>query len=121
MERAAVNIDELYVVLRGWAIAKKIHTYLDLSKQYEARTHEWFEPHGSWDVPLGSLNLHLHQHGAPALSALVVVGATGEPGGGFWGSAQSVPSRPKSDVERLAAWSKIVKDVHAYPWPPSLP
>ncbi|MBK8942893.1 MAG: hypothetical protein IPM79_36170 [Polyangiaceae bacterium] len=74
-----MNIDELYVVLRGWAIAKKIHTYLDLSKQYEARTHEWFEPHGSWDVPLGSLNLHLHQHGAPALSALVVVGRPASP------------------------------------------
>lgn len=121
MDRLPPNIDDLYVILRGWAVAKKYGTYLSLSKEYEARTHEWFEPHGSWDAPLGNLNLHLHEHGAPALSALVVVGEKGEPGGGFWGSAPSVPSRPKKDLDRVAAWSEIVKKVHAYPWPPSLP
>lgn len=95
--------------------------YTDLSNQYKARTNEWFEPHGSWDEPLGALNQQLHRIGAPAISALVVLKGPQEPGGEFWGSAPSVPARPKNEVERLAAWGTIVKAVHAYNWPSRLP
>lgn len=121
---AGPNLDDIYVILRSWAVAKpgQIHTYTELSKQYEARTTEWFEPHGTWDGPLGELNNRLHAAGAPALSALVVLQASpAQPGGGFWGSAPSVPPRPKTEMGRLSEWSKIVKEVHAYSWPTSMP
>jgi len=117
------NLDDLYVVLRGWAVAKpgQIHPYSELSRQYQARTGDWFEPHGSWDAPLGALNNRLHAVGAPALSALVVLKETRIPGDDFWGSAPNVPARPKGEIERLAEWSKIVAKVHGYAWPNALP
>jgi hypothetical protein len=121
---ATVNLDDLYVILRAWAVAKpgKIQPYSELSRQYQARTSEWSDPHGSWDVPLGALNQRLHEIGAPAISALVVLKKDPpEPGAGFWASAPSVPPRPKSDVARMSEWAKIVKAVHAHPWPLSLP
>ncbi len=122
---ATPNIDDLYVVLRAWAVAKpgQINPYTELSRQYQARTSDWFEPHGSWDAPLGELNQHVYTAaGAPALSALVVLKKNPpEPGGGFWGCAPNVPARPKTDIERLAEWSRIVAEVHAYDWPPALP
>lgn len=120
---AKPNLDDIYVILRSWAVAKpgKIRTYTDLSKEYQARTNDWFEPHGSWDRPLGELNNRLHVIGAPALSALVVLKETQEPGAAFWGCSPNVPSRPKVDVERIAAWSKIVADIHSYTWPLSMP
>lgn len=118
-----VNLDDLYVVLRSWAVAKpgQIHPYSELSRQYRSRTGDWFEPHGSWDVPLGALNQRLHAAGAPALSALVIVNMAKEPGAGFWGSAPSVPPRPKTEMGRLAEWSRIVMVVHGYAWPSSMP
>jgi hypothetical protein len=122
MANVSPNLDDLYVVLRSWAVAKQTHTYTELSHEYQARTNDWFEPHRSWDAPLGALNQRLHQGaGAPALSALVVLAESREPGGGFWGSAPSVPPRPKNDIERLSVWTSIVKAVHAFPWPLSLP
>lgn len=119
----SVNLDDLYVVLRAWAVAKpgQIHPYSELSKQYRDRTGDWFEPHGSWDRPLGELNRRLHAAGAPALSALVVLKESQEPGAAFWGCSPNVPPRPKGDVERIAAWSKIVTDVYSHAWPPSMP
>ncbi len=112
------NLDDLYVVLRAWALAKQRRTYTELSHQYQARTGHWFEPHGSWDRPLGALNQRLHSAiGAPALSALVVLKDVGEPGAAFWGCAPNVPPRPRSEIDRLAEWSRIVGDVHAYDWP----
>lgn len=122
MAHPTVNMDDLYVVLRPWAVAKQIHPYKELSRQYHVRTNDWFEPHGSWDVPLGALNQHLFETlGAPALSALVILDDAKEPGGGFWGSAPSVPPRPKTPMQRLTEWQKIVGNVHAYTWPPALP
>lgn len=118
------DIDEVYAILRRWAVAKpgQIGTYTDLSGEYLTRTGNWFEPHGSWDAPLGNLNQHLFDAlGAPALSALVVLKAEREPGGDFWGCAPNVPPRPATDIERLAEWARIVKDVHAYRWPATLP
>lgn len=111
-------------MLRAWAVAKpgQIHTYTELSWQYKARTGDWFEPHGSWDAPLGALNQRLDGIRAPALSALVVLNKEPpEPGGGFWGCAPNVPPRPKSDMQRLVTWQAIVKAVYAYRWPSSLP
>jgi hypothetical protein len=118
------NLDDLYIVLRAWAVAKhnQTRTYTDLSQDYKARTGDWFEPHGSWDKPLGELNRRLHAAGAPALSALVIVGATKEPGGGFWGCSPNVPPRPKNEFARLTEWQRIVADVLAHNnWPAALP
>jgi hypothetical protein len=44
------DIDDVYAILRRWALAKQIHTYTELSVEYKARTEDWFEPHGSWDA-----------------------------------------------------------------------
>lgn len=115
------TLDDLYAVLRKWAVAKTYGTYSDLSNEYQARTGDKFEPHGSWDAPLGNLNWQLHATGAPALSALVVLKTTGRPGGGFWGCAPNVPPRPKSESARDLEWARIVADVHAYTWPKALP
>lgn len=115
------DVEEVYAILRGWAVAGRYHSYLELSKEYQVRRGVWFEPHGSWDKPLGRLNERLHHAGAPALSALVVLGESQEPGGGFWGCAPNVPPRPKSETARIAAWSQIVKAVFAYAWSSVLP
>ena len=115
------DVGNVYVVLRQWAAAGKPQTYKQLSLDYHTRTGEWFEPHGSWEAPLGELNNLLALAGAPALSALVVLQDTKEPGDGFWGCASNVPSRPKKDIDRLAEWSRIVSDVIKFQWPATLP
>ena len=121
------NLADIYDVLRAWAVARpgQVGTYTDLSHEYLLATGHRFEPHGSWDVPLGQLNQRLHAViGAPALSALVTLGSNGsptEPGGGFWGSAPNVPLRPSNPLVRLSEWSRIVKEVHNYKWPAALP
>jgi hypothetical protein len=124
MVKPTPNPDDLYVVLRSHAVAKpgQLCTYTELSHQYKTRTGDWFEPHGSWDAPLGALNQRLHAAAAPALSAVVVLkGDPPEPGRGFWGSAPSVPPRPKSEMERLTAWQAILQAVFVHPWPTALP
>jgi hypothetical protein len=115
------DLDELYEVLRQWAVGGKPQTYGDLSRAYHARTGDWYEPHGSWDGPLGELNNRLAVVGAPALSALVILQDGNEPGGRFWGCAPNVPRRPQNDIARLAEWDRIVKAVLAYRWPAMLP
>ena len=112
------NQDALYSVLREWAVQRKVDSYTALSQAYQARTGDWFEPHGSWDDPLGELNRHLHHAtGAPALSALVVLKNSGEPGAKFWACSPNVPARPNTELLRLTEWSRIVAAVHAYTWP----
>ena len=115
------DIDEIYQVLRQWAILGAPKTYKDLSLEYYKRTGAWFEPHGSWDVPLGTLNKRLAAVDAPALSALVILQEKNEPGGKFWGCAPNVPPRPRSEVARWTEWDRIVKTVCAYDWPQKLP
>lgn len=115
------NLDDIYAVLRQWAIARTPQSYSDLSYAYQARTGDWFEPHGSWDKPLGELNNRLDSLGAPALSALVILKDANEPGGMFWGCAPNVPSRPPNEFDRLTEWNRIVSDVFAYSWPQVLP
>lgn len=115
------DIDHVYAVLRQWAAAGKPQPYTQLSHDYHARTANWFEPHGSWDVPLGELNSHLAAVGAPALSALVILQGKNEPGAGFWGCAPNVPHRPRNDIQRLTEWSRIVQVVIGFNWPPVLP
>ncbi len=115
------DIDDLYAVLRTWTGARgKPGTYTELSQQYQARTGDWFEPHGTWDRPLGELNQRLAAVGAPALSALVVLQETQRPGGGFWGCASNVPS-PRNESEREKEWVRIVREVLHYSWPAALP
>lgn len=115
------NLDELYAVLLQWVAGGGPRTYGELSRDYQSRTGHWFEPHGSWDRPLGALNERLAALRAPALSALVILQGQNEPGGGFWGCAPNVPPRPGDDLSRLTEWDRIVKSVLAHPWPPSLP
>jgi hypothetical protein len=116
------DLDELYAVLRQWAVDGRPQTYGELSRAYHARTDDWFEPHLSWDAPLGKLNNRLYAAiRAPALSALVILEKTNEPGGRFWGCAPNVPERPQNDIARLSEWNRILKDVLAYQRPPTLP
>lgn len=115
------NLDDVYAILRNWAMGRGPQTYGDLSLAYQLRTGIWFEPHGSWDSPLGELNNRLAAIGAPALSALVILRDANEPGGGFWGCAPNVPRRPQNEIERLAKWSSIVAEIRAYAWPENLP
>jgi hypothetical protein len=115
------DIDALYQVLREWAVSGNPKFYTDLSREYNKRTGDWFEPHGSWDIPLGELNKRLASIGAPALSALVILKEKKEPGGSFWGCASNVPPRPRNDIMRIAEWTRIVNAIYAYPWPLALP
>lgn len=115
------NLDDLYAVLCQWAAEGKPQTYGDLSRAYHARTGNWFEPHGSWDRPLGELNHRLYRMGAPALSALVILQGANEPGGNFWGCAPNVPNRPSNDIDRMEEWTRIVSEVCTYRWPEVLP
>ena len=115
------DLDELYAVLLEWAVAGKPQSYGDLSRAYQARTGDWFESYRSWGTPLCKLNNRLDAVGAPALSALVIRKDTKQPGRRFWDSAPNVPKRPQNDSARRSKWKRILKDVLAYQWPPTLP
>lgn len=75
----------------------------------------------TWDTPLGEINQRLASINAPALSALVVLKATGRPGGAFWGCAPNVPPRPKKESDQDTAWVRIYTAVIGFDWPPVLP
>jgi hypothetical protein len=116
------DLHELYRTLRRWIVNGKARpqSYTQLSRDYQKQTGIWLEPHGSWDAPLGELNKALNAIGAPALSALVILQDLNEPGNGFWGSAPNVPSRPRSEIDRISAWSRIIASIESYDWPESL-
>jgi hypothetical protein len=118
---ATPDHDIVYAILRQWAAEGAPRYYSDLSNAYRARTGDWHEPHGSWDVPLGGINNRLAKIKAPALSALVILKGENEPGGNFWGCAPNVPARPKDAGVRAAEWYRIFQDVIAYKWPDALP
>lgn len=115
------DLEVLYEVMTEWARRKHKDTYTALSHAYKKRTGQWFDPHGSWDFSLGEVNRRCHAVGAPALTAVVVLARDGEPGGSFWGCSDNVPPRPSDEVERLVAWARILKAVHAHTWPSKLP
>src|SRR3954453_17759023 len=111
------SLNILYRILVETARRQGYMHYEDLSSEYERITGVFHHPHGSWDHPLGEINHILHRNGLPALSAVVVLkpdppGAQVAPGSGFWGSCPSVPARPRNDLQRLAEWSRILRDVH---------
>lgn len=114
------NLEILYEILRTWALAGEPRTYGQLSAQYFARAGHWVQPHLGWDDSLGTLNNMLAGAHAPAITALVILQDANEPGRGFWGCAPTVPPRPATDNQRLAEWVRILNDVRAYPWPPTL-
>lgn len=116
------DLHELYQTLRQWIVDGKARpqSYTQLSRDCQNQTGIWLEPHGSWDAPLGELNKALNAIGAPALSALVILQDLNEPGNGFWGSAPNVPSRPRSEIDRISAWSRIIASIESYDWPESL-
>jgi hypothetical protein len=110
----------VYKILVSWAKRKHVGTYLELTNAYAVETGVGFEAHGTWDDPLGAINNIAVRWDAPAISSLVVLQSTFEPGGGFWGCAANVPARPKVEDERLKVLSEIQKAVHAYDWPATL-
>jgi len=118
---ASPDLSTTYNILCDCAAARSRLTYTELSEAYMKRSGDWHEPHGTWDEPLGELNRRVHAAGCPAISALVVLKATSQPGGRFWGSAPNVPPRPKNDMARLTTWQAILKAVHAFPWPATVP
>src|SRR5438034_1114873 len=115
----AIDLENLYAVLAPVARRRPGGQifYSDLSQQYFDRTNEWYEPHGSWDYPLGDLNRMLHTVGWPPLSAVVVLKDDGEPGGLFWESSPNIPRRPADPVARIALYGQILGQVHEAPWP----
>lgn len=117
------DIGHVYAILREWATVGKGKPkfYGQLSHDYQSRTGKWYEPHGSWDEPLGKINNLLATIGAPALSALVIQQQTDMPGDGFWGCASNVPSRPKKKEDREAEWFRIIHEIIEYNWPATLP
>jgi hypothetical protein len=116
-----IDLEHLYAVLMPIARNRGQMTYLQLSHGYYGRTHDWHEPHGSWDNPLGELNRILHAVHWPALSAVVVLQDEREPGGRFWESSPNIPPRPNDPVARIALYGQILGQVHAAPWPNTIP
>ncbi len=116
-----MDLHALFAILSQVARDQGQITYGDLSRLYHEATGEWHEPFGSWDVPLGEINVALHNAGLPALSAVVVLQETREPGGRFWESSPNIPARPRNEVARIAAYGRILHDVHAANWPAALP
>ena len=118
------DLQVVYEILLQWAKGgngPRPQTYTDLTGAYFTRTGHTVSAHGGWDAPLGAINNRLNAIGAPALSALVVLQATNEPGAGFWGCSPNVPHRPRNDIARLAAWASIVTAIGTYNWPGKLP
>jgi|APSaa5957512535_1039671.scaffolds.fasta_scaffold28959_1 hypothetical protein len=111
-----IDNEIVMAILIGWSKTRTPKTYSDLSNEYMGKTGEWYEPHGSWDVPLGQLNNSLAEQGAPAISALVLLKGKNEPGGNFWGCAPNVPDRPGGEMLRLAKWNEILEAVFSYEW-----
>jgi hypothetical protein len=116
-----VNFDALYAILAEVARNHGQLTYGQLSQRYFDATGDWHEPHGSWDAPLGQLNQMLHAVRWPALSAVVVLQATNEPGGGFWESSPNIPPAPANALARTALYGQILTQVYAARWPVTLP
>jgi uncharacterized protein (DUF433 family) len=122
----AIDVNELYVILREVARRGGIVSYEDLSRLYHKSTGEWHEPHGTWDVPLGRLNRQTNADGLPPISAVVTYKRQSEdedwspPGAGFWQSSPAVPPRPPTAEERLRVWYEFLRRVHAVPWPETL-
>ncbi|MCS0347623.1 hypothetical protein [Vibrio diabolicus] len=116
-----IDIGIVYEILVSWAANNKPQSYTDLSHEYHSKTGIWFNAHGSWDQPLGTLNNMLASANAPAITALVVRQDSNEPGNSFWGCASNVPTKPKGDLARISEWTRIVGDVCTYPWPNSIP
>jgi hypothetical protein len=123
-------IPTLYAILRSVALGqlpsaalgKGLIAYSELSQRYQDVTDHWFEPHGSWDDPLGELNAVLEDHGYPALSAVVVLKDRDRlgPGEGFW-KCPGVGPRPSNPEARFLRWNEILKNVYATAWPEGLP
>ena len=126
-----IDLSLLYDILRSVALLRPPLAdgrgtiyYSELSKEYEVRTGDWFEPHGSWDQPLFDLNDRL-QKSSPALPPLSAVvtrksqSQREEPGRGFWGSP-GVPDEPPDSSQRYNLWREILSDVHKTKWPSDL-
>ena len=116
-----MDFQALYAILAAVARRRGQITYTELSEAYGGATGDWIEPHGGWDDPLGDLNQRLTAAGRPAMSAVVVLNDTREPGGGFWESCASVPRRPSNNLNRIAEYGRILGGVHDADWPETLP
>ena len=116
-----IDLNVLYAILAEVARNGELLTYGELSQRYSDQTQEWHEPHGTWDEPLGELNRLLRDLHWPALSSVVVLKESREPGGQFWGSSPNLPERPANAIQRIALYGQILAEVHAAPWPDATP
>lgn len=108
--------EETYEILKAWVRRGEPNTYKPLSLDYQKRTGDWFEPHGSWDLTLGEINSRLSRKGAPAITAIVILKEENEPGRNFWGCAPNVPSRPSNYNNRMHEWNNILSDIFSFNW-----
>jgi hypothetical protein len=121
--RAGVDLPTLYRVLCDVARSRPTtpFTYTRLSDAYARRTHVQFDPHGTWDTPLDTINRRLECAGFPPISALVVTQDSGMPGPGFWGTCARTQNVGRNADERLLEYARILNDVYDANWPVELP
>jgi hypothetical protein len=96
-------------------------TYTKLSEAYRRQAGVFFDPHGSWDMPLDTINKRLEDVGFPPLSALVVTQETGMPGPGFWKTCARTQKVRRSSDDLLLEYARILEEVYAAQWPADLP
>jgi len=110
----AVNMVELYEIIKRIAQSKDLITYEDLSQAYKVETgddihrRQW----GSW---LGQLSGRCTDAGLPPISTVVVSDTDKLPGDGYWG----IPGAPP--YKDYNAWKVVCDQVYSATWPSILP
>jgi hypothetical protein len=120
-----IDLALVYTLLRGVAATRGILSYEDLSRLYHEAGGEWYEPDGTWDVPLSKMNGYTRAAGLPPLSALVTYKPQQEgnfepPGGSFWDSP-GVPPKPRRTDDCLMIWMGFLNLAYQAGWPETLP
>jgi hypothetical protein len=109
-----IDLSVLYRLLRAIAVTQEEPvTYAELSRRYQRATGKWINPHFGWSRWLGELARRCGGQ-RPPLAALVINGARGLPGPGFWGH----PHAPAESSRE--AWIPICHRVYEEEWPAEL-
>ncbi len=116
-----IDLDAVYTILTAVARRRTQLSYEDLSDRYCVLTKQWHDPLATWREPLAELSQILHRAGWPALSAVVVLKTTSEPGRGFWGSSPNVPQQPSSSFLRTVQYGQLLEQIYRAPWPRRIP
>jgi hypothetical protein len=118
-----MDLNALYQVIRTVAITHGLITYGDLSLRYATLTGATPSGHTEWDRALKEIDQRLFNADpkAPTISALVVYNPPRYPAphSSFWYYAPNGPAKPSTGSDAL--WARIVDEVHAFDWPPTLP